>query len=221
MIATNETETVGESIVSQTKFEDNNRALKAYYRFHARVYDLTRWSFLFGRKAIVARVADIHQPRRVLEVGCGTGQNLLALHRHFPQAQLTGLDLSPDMLTVAGKNLARHKAPATFQWGAYGSIPQPEKYDLILFSYALTMFNPGWEVAIEQAYDDLATGGMIAVVDFHNSPWPAFKRWMGVNHVRMDGHLLRKLQTQFVPCVADVKAAYGGVWSYLLYVGGK
>ncbi|MEZ4657874.1 MAG: class I SAM-dependent methyltransferase [Caldilineaceae bacterium] len=221
MITAEKSETSQEPSASNAQFENNNRALKAYYRFHARIYDLTRWSFLFGRQAIVDRVAEIRQPRRILEVGCGTGQNLLALHRRFPQAQLTGLDLSPDMLTVAGKNLAKRKALATFQWGAYGTVPQPEKYDLILFSYALTMFNPGWEAALEQAYADLNAGGIIAVVDFHNSPWPAFKRWMGVNHVRMDGHLLRKLQTQFVPRVADVKAAYGGVWSYLLYIGGK
>jgi hypothetical protein len=27
------------------------------------------------------------------------------------------------------------------------------------------------------------------VVDFHDTPLPVFARWMGVNHVRMDGQL--------------------------------
>ncbi|MFZ1642432.1 MAG: hypothetical protein WAV07_13590, partial [Candidatus Contendobacter sp.] len=29
----------------------------------------------------------------------------------------------------------------------------------------------------------------LAAVDFHDTRFPAFQRWMAVNHVRMDGHL--------------------------------
>jgi S-adenosylmethionine-diacylgycerolhomoserine-N-methlytransferase len=28
-----------------------------YYRFHAKIYDATRWSFLFGREALIRQVA--------------------------------------------------------------------------------------------------------------------------------------------------------------------
>ena len=60
-----------------------------------------------------------------------------------------------------------------------------EAFDLVLFSYALSMFNPGWEQAIDAAYDDLAEDGVIAVVDFSHTRFSWFRRWMGVNHVRM------------------------------------
>ena len=60
-------------------------------------------------------------------------------------------------------------------------------FDLVVFSYALSMFNPGWEEALAAALGDLSPGGALAVVDFHDSPLPAFKRWMGLNHVRPGG----------------------------------
>jgi hypothetical protein len=53
-------------------------------------------------------------------------------------------------------------------------------------------------------------------VDLHSSSLAAFKRWMQVNHVRVDGHLLSKLTQRFTPRVAEVKSAYGGLWNYLM-----
>ena len=46
-----------------------------------------------------------HQPQRILDLGCGTGSSTLMLKQEFPQAEVTGLDLSPYMLTMA-----RHKS---------------------------------------------------------------------------------------------------------------
>ena len=59
-------------------------ALTRYYRWHAPLYDATRWSFLFGRAALIRGIALHRRPRRILEVGCGTGANLLRLSRWFP-----------------------------------------------------------------------------------------------------------------------------------------
>ena len=42
------------------------------------------------------------QPRRMLDLGTGTGKALPALAARFPEAEIVGLDLTPAMLRVAG-----------------------------------------------------------------------------------------------------------------------
>ena len=80
--------------------------LDGYYRWHAHFYDATRWAFLFGRSALLRLCAEEHRPRRILEIGCGTGKNLAELARVFPQAEIVGLDLSAEMLGKARKKIA-------------------------------------------------------------------------------------------------------------------
>jgi len=196
--------------------------LERYYRFHSRIYDATRWSFLFGREEMLRRTARVIQPSRILEVGCGTGRNLLSLRRHFPQAHITGVDLSAPMLAIAAAKV-RHDENATLLRCAYAAPVHGAggPFDLVLFSYALSMFNPGWEQAINAAWQDLAEGGCIAVVDFSDSGFGWFRRWMAVNHVRMEGHLWPRLRQTLTTLVDDRLGAYGGVWHYGLFIGRK
>ncbi len=195
--------------------------IESYYRLHARIYDATRWSFLFGRNAILDRVAAVQpMPLRILEIGCGTGRNLAALARRFPRATLTGVDLSGAMLAIARRKTAALGPRVNLLQQAYGpALATPDGYDLVLCSYALSMFNPGFEQAIAAAQRDLAPGGHFALVDFHATPFPWFARWMGVNHVRMDGQLRPLLLDHFLPVTDERHSAYGGVWRYLLFVG--
>jgi S-adenosylmethionine-diacylgycerolhomoserine-N-methlytransferase len=196
--------------------------LEGYYRLHARIYDATRWSFLFGRTAILREAAAVTRPARILEVGCGTGKNLVNLRRLFPQAEVTGVDLSETMLAVARRKTAPLGPRVRLLHGAYGPTFQNDRaWDLVLFSYALTMFNPGFGEAIATAHRDLAPGGHIAVVDFHDTRLPLFERWMGVNHVRMNGQLQPLLTAQFESRTDRLQTAYLGIWRYLLFVGRK
>jgi len=195
--------------------------IENYYRLHARIYDATRWSFLFGRDAILDLARSMHpSPARILEIGCGTGRNLVALARRFPQAQITGIDLSDSMLAMARRKSAAYGPRVSLVRRAYDSAIGPlGSYDLVLCSYALSMFNPGLDAAVIAARRDLAPGGHFALVDFHATRFSWFSRWMGVNHVRMDGHLRPLLRSNFVPIVDRVQSAYGGVWKYLAFVG--
>ena len=202
--------------------EQNSNFLKHYYRIHSKIYDLTRWSFLFGRNAIIPEIANSSPPTHILEIGCGTGKNLVALCKAFPQAAVNGVDLSDAMLKVARKNLGKFDRQVNLQCRTYSAPLRPAPpFDLILCSYSLSMFNPGWEEAIEYAYEDLAEGGRIAVVDFHDSAFPGFKPWMRLNHVRMDGHLAQKLGKTFPSHTLKIRKAYAGVWSYFLFLGRK
>ena len=199
----------------------SSETLQRYYRIHAAFYDATRWAFLFGREQIIRELLrHAPSPQRILEVGCGTGKNLQALHRSYPDARLCGVDLSREMLGKARRKCAGISQLELHQQ-RYDAPLAPGSFDVVLFSYALSMFNPGWEEALRTACRDLAPGGILAMVDFHNSRFPLFKSWMAKNHVRMDAHLLplasRLTTTRFVrEC-----SAFGGLWTYHLFLGEK
>jgi S-adenosylmethionine-diacylgycerolhomoserine-N-methlytransferase len=194
-------------------------AIARYYRIHARIYDFTRWTFLRGRENLIRLAAAQCHPKAILEVGCGTGKNLLHLGRRFPEAQLCGLDLSPHMLGQAHQKLRGLRQRLTLVAAAYDQPVAPGRFDLVVFSYALSMFNPGWEAALLTASKDLSPEGAIAIVDFHDSPSKRFKRWMGFNHVRLDSHLLPCLRDLFPSGEWSASSAFGGLWSYFLFVG--
>ena len=196
--------------------------IERYYRLHSQIYDATRWSFLFGRTAILHAAAKVSRPARILEVGCGTGKNLVTLSRLFPQANVVGVDLSETMLAVARRKIGPMGPRIRLIHGRYGpAFSNQADWDLILFSYALSMFNPGFEEAIATAYRDLAPGGHVAVVDFHDTRFLLFERWMGVNHVRMNGQLRPLLNARFKSRIDCPLPAFGGLWRYLLFVGQK
>jgi S-adenosylmethionine-diacylgycerolhomoserine-N-methlytransferase len=89
----------------------------------------------------------------------------------------------------------------------------------VLFSYALTMFNPGWERALSAARESLRPGGSLAVVDFHDTTVAAFQRWMALNHVKVEGQLLPRLRDSFPEREVAVGTAFLGTWSYFTFVG--
>ncbi len=197
-----------------TQSEQQQR-MDRYYRFHSVIYDLTRWSFLFGRQQIVDLAgAQCPDPKRILEVGCGTGNNLKRLHGAFPDAQLTGLDISAPMLRVAA-NKCGHIPNLKLIHTAYDRALDPNTFDLILFSYVLSMVNPGFEDCLSASRRDLKDGGIIAIADFDNSRFDTFKSWMAKNHVQMNSQIRNELQRSGWRDVDHkIQYAYGGLWSY-------
>ena len=124
------------------------------------------------------------------------------------------------MLERASKRVASFGARVELVRRRYDEpMDSSPTYDLVLFSYSLTMFNPGFETAIETAARDLAPGGRLAVVDFHDSKWSWFERWVEFNHVRVNGQVRPQLLKQFAPLHNEVRLAYGGIWRYLLFLG--
>ncbi len=198
-----------------------NRSLAKYYKYHARVYNSTRWSFLFGRESLLNNLSFQSPPKNILEVGCGTGHNLLKLAKKYPSARITGVDLSDEMLKVAKKNLKKPSLRVSFLHQAYSKPLDPGTFDLILFSYSLTMMGSEWKRVLDTAHTDLATGGLIAVVDFHTSPSGFFRSWMRHNHVEMGGFLLPGLKSDYAQVSLESKSVYGGLWNYFSFVGQK
>ncbi|MEL7123095.1 MAG: class I SAM-dependent methyltransferase [Bacteroidota bacterium] len=212
------------SLVKTANEKEQNQNIQNYYKWQSKIYDATRWTFLFGRKKLV-KVLPFEKDAKIdiLEIGCGTGYNLKRLAKAYPNASLTGLDVSEDMITLSKKQCSNFSDRIDFLQQPYGPGQNQvgKKYDAILFPYSLTMINPHWKSLIEHAPNDLKDGGVVGVADFHDSNFMWFKKHMSNHHVRMDSHLVPVLEEHFDTIRSEVKSAYGGVWHYVLHIGKK
>jgi S-adenosylmethionine-diacylgycerolhomoserine-N-methlytransferase len=195
--------------------------MRMYYKAHADIYDMTRWTFLFGRQRLLNMLPFGRTERlKIMEIGSGTGYNLKHLAEKYPKATLIGWDVSEDMMRVAEENLATVQNKLQLINKPYGLADnRGEKADIILFSYCLTMVNPHWQDLILQAKKDLKPGGIIAVVDFHQTPVALYRRFMRNNHVEIKGEILPFLHQHFNPQKITVNKAYSGIWQYFCFVG--
>ena len=120
------------------------------YRHQRHIYDLTRKYYLLGRDRMLAGL-DVPLDGTVLELGCGTGRNIVLAARRYPAARFFGLDISAAMLETAAANLARESIAgrATLAQGDATDFDAPklfgrQRFDRVFISYALSMI-PGWE----------------------------------------------------------------------------
>src|SRR5271166_3153795 len=141
------------------------------YRNQRHIYDLSRKFYLLGRDEAI-RSLQAGQGASVLEIGCGTGRNLVKLATAYPEARLYGLDVSREMLASAAAALARAGLAARISLGQGDATAfDPEalfgqaRFERVMISYALSMIPP-WREALARALDIVAPGGSLHVVDF-------------------------------------------------------
>ncbi len=192
-----------------------------YYRFHSMIYDFTRWSILFGRNSVVKH-SKIENSKsfKILEVGAGTGGNVQKIKQHYPDVSITALDISDFMLEKAKSKLSDHQnieyLSAMFNASLFS---EEKKFDLIIFSYCLSMFSENWDTAIDDAKTLLKSDGEILVVDFHNSYFGFMKKVWSSVHVNLGGHLISDLDKKFASRMRKVRPAYLGLWEYFIFTG--
>ena len=168
--------------------------MDAIYRSQRHIYDLTRKYYLLGRDRLIDRLAP-PPGGSVLEVGCGTGRNLILAARRWPEARLFGLDISEAMLETARANVAKAGLSERICFAAADATafdPLPlfgeAAFDRIFQSYTLSMI-PDWQGAIREAVRHLKPDGELHIVDFgQQERLPvAFRRmlhaWLAQFHV--------------------------------------
>ncbi len=124
------------------------------YRRQRHIYDGTRRFYLLGRDQLIENLRP-EAGASVLEIGCGTGRNLVQTARRFPGAKLFGIDVSTEMLTSAIASISRRGLSSRI-WVAHGDAtgfdPQllfgVPAFDHVMISYSLSMI-PAWNRVIE------------------------------------------------------------------------
>jgi SAM-dependent methyltransferase len=88
------------------------------------------------RQLFLVRAIELLQPRRVLEVGCGNGINLLLLAGRFPKIAFTGIDLTAEGIAAAKALQQRSLLPDYLQAFAPLSLVDPAAFKRIDFQKA-------------------------------------------------------------------------------------
>lgn len=146
----------------------------------ARAYDLGVHVFFLGsdvlmRRTLVRRLR--YRPRRILELGCGTGSSTLLLARRFPDARIDAVDLSPFFLERAAKRLRRAGCDERIRLHLQNAESLPgfadDSFDLVTSTFlhhelplgatrrilreAWRLLEPGKQVAICDAVQEIDT----------------------------------------------------------------
>ncbi|WP_159790722.1 class I SAM-dependent methyltransferase [Sodalinema gerasimenkoae] len=128
------------------------------------------------RQGVVEAVRS--QPRRILDLGCGTGSTTLLLKRTFPEAQVVGLDLSPYMLVMAQHKATGEGLKVDWRQGkAEETGFEDNSFDLISLSLLFHETPPAVSQAIlGECFRLLPVGGEVVVLDgnqdsLRQTPW--------------------------------------------------
>lgn len=186
---------------------DAKTAMDRMYRHQRHFYDLTRKYYLLGRDKMIEQM-DVRSGERILEVGCGTGRNLVVLAEKYRSAHFYGLDASAEMLKTAQtkfdqKGLSKHivlrqELAEDLKYRRTFDLDAP--FDTIFFSYSITMI-PTWRESLQAALDNLKTGRSLYIVDFWDQKdlpiWfqKILKGWLKQFHVQFWNDLMPHLES--------------------------
>ncbi|MBV9141612.1 MAG: methyltransferase domain-containing protein [Pseudonocardiales bacterium] len=105
--------------------------------------------------AMMVQALELEDDHRVLQVATGTGYTAALLCERLGSAQVTSIDVDPDLTTAARDRLRRcgYTPTVITADGAHG-YPEHAPYDRIIVTFAVTSIPPAW-------IDQTRAGGVI------------------------------------------------------------
>ena len=153
---------------------EETQRLRSKYRLTSWVYDVLDYPwerrYRRWRPGLLAELEG-----RVLKAGVGTGRNL---EYYPPGVQLTGLDLSPEMLTRARRRARRSPAAVTLIEGDATSLPQPDgEFDWYISTFMFCVMPPEVQrLALSEMARVLRPGGRFRLLEIKWSKSPRMRR---------------------------------------------
>ncbi len=123
-----------------------------------KMYDEVLGPVYFEPYAIdtAGRVASL-KPVTILETCCGTGRVTVNLKKKIPAARITGLDINPDMLSIAKEKLK--ESNIEFLLGDATELPFPDNaFDCVVTQFGMMFFRDKVK-GVAEAFRVLKPGG--------------------------------------------------------------
>jgi S-adenosylmethionine-diacylgycerolhomoserine-N-methlytransferase len=198
----------------------HGEAMDRMYRFQRHFYDASRRYYLLGRDQLLDRLAP-PPGGSILEIGCGTGRNLIGAAQRYGDAKLFGIDISQEMLKTALGSMSRmgfdrRVRVACVDATSFDPVATlgQRQFDRIYFSYTLSMV-PEWQMALRHAFSLLSADSELHIVDFGQCEGlpRGFRtllfRWLDLFHVSPRAGLKNEL-AKIHGSTVHFEAPYGG-----------
>jgi ubiquinone/menaquinone biosynthesis C-methylase UbiE len=148
---------------------------RVFQGHNSKVYDVVARRVVRGLyRRIAEDIADTTPDNgKVLDVGTGPGVLLVEIGRLRPDLELTGLDLSADMIAAARKNLREYGDRADAVVGSVTSLPfDDDSFDVVVTSLSTHHWDEP-AAAVPEIARVLRPGGRFANYDFSFAPYDA------------------------------------------------
>lgn len=163
-----------ESVMPYDESESKGKQVETMFDSIAPAYDLMNTIMSLGmcvrwrNRALdmAARIMDA-SPRSILDVATGTGDVAFALHARYPEARISGIDLSEGMLRIAREKSKEIQGSENIEFRQGDSLAigyADASFDLVTVAYGVRNFEN-----LEKGYSEmlrvLRPGGVICVVE--------------------------------------------------------
>lgn len=118
------------------------------------------------RKKAVQQLEDI-EPKQILDMATGTGDLAVSLKNKYPEARVTGIDLSPGMIAIAQQKIDKKAIDGVEMIvGDAENIDLPDDYfDAITVGFGVRNFE-NLQLGLKEMRRVLKPGGRLVVLEF-------------------------------------------------------
>jgi len=161
------------------------------------LYDLGR--ILGIRNRLQRRLwpqVEIKPGSRVLDVGCGTGDDLVYLATHFDRLNLTGVDGDPKVLAIAKNKSKKRGLAVKFRASLAEALPfTSNSFDVAWSSLMVHHLPTKYKLlALQEMRRVLKPGGQLYLVEFGQiSRWLRWLYWWQIRLEPVGDHFTGKL----------------------------
>ena len=156
--------------------------IKTQFNLVAEEYDANRRKFIpcfddYYESTTRFIAAGIREPKRILDLGAGTGLLTYFWYRHFPKAEYVLVDVSEEMLKIARRRF-NGIATVDFQVADYADALPSGDFDVIVSALSVHhLEDDGKQNLFARVYEKLPNGGLFVNYDQFCAGQPELDGW--------------------------------------------
>ena len=156
--------------------------IKTQFNLVAEEYDANRRKFIpcfddYYESTTRFIAAGIREPKRILDLGAGTGLLSYYWYQHFPKAEYVLVDVSEEMLKIARRRFSGI-ATVDFQVADYADTLPEGDFDVIVSALSVHhLENDGKKKLFARVHEKLPNGGLFVNYDQFCAGQPELDGW--------------------------------------------